>query len=162
MTPDERRNAIDKFSTGYHEVIAALEDCPHAMWHFKSAPDRWSIHEIIIHLADSEANAYIRFRRCIAEPGTTLSVYDQDKWATELQYATQDTDEALELFRILRVMTTHVLRTAPDAAWENKVTHLDWGSIALDRILKTYVDHVDGHIQQMEGNLTAWKAQHPA
>jgi len=39
------------------------------MWQYRPAPDRWTIHEIVVHIADSEANSYIRCRRCLAEKG---------------------------------------------------------------------------------------------
>jgi len=56
------------------------------MWQYKPGPDRWSIHEIIVHLADSEANSYIRCRRFIAERGSRVMGYDENRWGNSLNY----------------------------------------------------------------------------
>ena len=72
MTPDERRQQIALYGDAYRLLTAALDGFPRAMWQFRPAPDRWTIHEIIVHIADSEANSYIRCRKFIAEPGSTV------------------------------------------------------------------------------------------
>jgi len=53
-------------------------------WHYKPGTDQWSIHEIIIHLADSEAHAYLRCRTILAEPGSTLIHFDEHQWSVAL------------------------------------------------------------------------------
>src|SRR5512142_1835394 len=65
MTPAERRNKIRSYGKAHAELKQALRKFPKRMWKFKPAPDRWSIHEIIVHMADSEANSYVRCRRFI-------------------------------------------------------------------------------------------------
>jgi hypothetical protein len=80
MTPQERKSKIRSYGKAYTELKQALRKFPKRMWKYKPAPERWSIHEIIVHLADSEANSYIRCRRFIAEPGKQVFGYDQDVW----------------------------------------------------------------------------------
>ena len=65
---------------------AALAKVPQEAMKFKPAPTEWSVHEIIIHIADSESNAALRARKLIVEPGGTLMGYDQDAWANTLHY----------------------------------------------------------------------------
>ena len=44
----------------------------------------WSARQIIHHLADSEAQSYVRLRRLVAEPeGVTLVNVDEESWAKE-------------------------------------------------------------------------------
>ncbi|MDR3665677.1 MAG: hypothetical protein P4L35_02425, partial [Ignavibacteriaceae bacterium] len=64
---------------GIDDFINVLPEFPKKMWDFKPAPNRWSIKEIILHMADSEANAYVRCRKIIAENGSNVLAYDQDK-----------------------------------------------------------------------------------
>ena len=99
MTPEERNKRIESYGTAYQRLVAALERFPAEMWQFRPAPDHWTIHEIIIHIADSEANSYVRCRRFLAEPGSTVLGYDESKWAVALRYHDQSTNDALELFR---------------------------------------------------------------
>jgi hypothetical protein len=69
MTRDERREKLESFGRAPALLSAALKQFPKKMWLFKTSPEKWSIHEVILHLADSEATAYICCRRLIAEPG---------------------------------------------------------------------------------------------
>ena len=66
MTHEERRKKIESYGRAYDQLVEALKEFPREMWPFKPAPDRWSIHEILVHLADSESNAYLRARRFLA------------------------------------------------------------------------------------------------
>jgi len=80
MNQHERNEKIELYGCGYDNLIEALKDIPPEMWKFKPAPEEWSIHEVLIHLADSESNAALRARKLIVEPGGTLMGYDQEKW----------------------------------------------------------------------------------
>ncbi|MGC2417850.1 MAG: hypothetical protein WA434_08895, partial [Candidatus Acidiferrales bacterium] len=60
MTRNERRPILESFGRAPVLLSTALGQLPKKMWLYKPVPDRWSIHEIILHLADSEASSYIR------------------------------------------------------------------------------------------------------
>jgi len=162
MTAEERRKKIEAYGKGPAELAAELKEFPREMWQWKPAAERWSIHEILVHLADSEANSYIRARRFIAEPGKTVMAYDQEEWARKLRYPEQSPEEALELFRCLRRMTYKLIKPLPELVWANTVEHPEYGPMDFDRWLEIYAAHVPGHIKQMRGNLEAWKKQQQA
>src|SRR5512146_2407121 len=157
MTPQERKSKIRSYGKAYTELKQALRKLPKKMWKFKPAPDRWSIHEMIIHLADSEANSYIRCRRFIAEPGKQVLGYDQDVWTQVLSYHKQSTDEALELFKCLRRGSYNLIKSLPDSVWSNTVEHSESGTMTFERWLEIYEKHTRGHIDQMRKNYEAWK-----
>ena len=85
MNKQERNEKIELYGRGYDLLKATLAESPAEAWKFKPEPTEWSVHEIIIHFADSESNAALRARKLIVEPGGTLMGYDQDKWANELE-----------------------------------------------------------------------------
>jgi hypothetical protein len=62
MTPAERHSKIALYQEADELLTSALNQFPKEMWQYKPGPDRWSLHEIIVHIADSEANSYIRCR----------------------------------------------------------------------------------------------------
>ncbi len=95
--------------------IRHLERFPKRMWRFKPSPKDWSIHEIIIHITDSEANSYVRCRRFVAEPGETLMAYDENGWAERLSYLEQDFEQAVALFKLLRASSYHLIKDLPEA-----------------------------------------------
>jgi hypothetical protein len=157
MTSAERLAKIESYGRAPEDLAAALKEFPREMWKYKPAPDRWSIHEIIIHLADSEANSFIRGRVFLAEPGKTIMAYDQDKWTRELDYHSQDTDLALDLFRCLRKSTYLILHNQPMSVWERTIVHPEAGLMTMDKWLEIYEHHIPGHINQMRNNFEAWK-----
>ena len=56
MTTAERNTLIESYGQAYTTLTTALNKYSKEMWQWKPAPEKWSIHEIIIHIADSEAN----------------------------------------------------------------------------------------------------------
>jgi hypothetical protein len=157
MNEFERRQKIEAFGNAYFQICDILRELPREMWGFKPGPDQWSVHEILIHMADSEANAYVRFRKAIAESGSSVVAYDQMAWATSLDYKTQNANDALELFRWLRATSYSIFRTLPESVWQNNINHPEHGMMTLDEMVDTYVTHVEKHIAQMRRVFESWK-----
>ncbi len=161
MTREERMRKIDSFGRAHAALVAALQEFPREMWQYRPGPDKWSIHEIIIHLADSTTNSYVRARTFVAEPGKRIMAYDQERWAREMNYHGQDTDVALELFRWLQESTYHLIKTLPDEVWGHVVDHPENGLMTFEQWLEIYERHPYQHIEQMRRNFEHWKAHQP-
>jgi hypothetical protein len=159
MDRQERQARIKSYGTAYEQLVAALETFPKEMWQFRPAPGEWSIHEQIIHLADSEANSFVRLRRGVAEPGSAVLGYDQDIWAIKMDYHAQNYDDALQLFRWLRQLSYSLIRSLPEETWSHTIEHSENGTMTLDDWLVVYDDHTPGHIKQMQACCQAWQAQ---
>ncbi|MBC8044818.1 MAG: DinB family protein [Rhizobacter sp.] len=157
MTKPERLANIDLYGHAPELLSAAIASFPKEAWRFKPAPNRWSIHEILVHIADSEANSFVRCRRAIAEPAKSVMAYDQDAWAMNLNYLLQPAEDAVELFKVLRRNTYHLIKDLPDEIWANTISHPENGAMTLDDWLKVYAVHVPDHITQMEHNFTLWQ-----
>ena len=156
MTNEERARKIESYGRAYNQLVEALPEFPVEMWQFVPAPDRWSIHETIVHITDSEANSFIRCRRAIAEPGSAVSAYDEPQWARALHYHQQSTDDALELFKWLRLLSYKLIKTLPESAWSQTIQHPENGMMTLDDWLTVYEAHVREHIAQMRQNYADW------
>lgn len=158
MDNSERNALVESYGSAYTMLMEALTEFPSEMWQWKPAPEKWSIHEVLIHLADSEANSYIRARRLIAEPGSGVYGYDENRWAIRLNYHGLSTEDYLELFKWLRRLTYNLLKTLPEETWQTAwVQHSENGKVTIEDWLRTYEEHVPVHIRQMHRNLTAWK-----
>ena len=155
LTSEQRKQLIESYGKAYEKILTCLNSIPKEMWDWKPAPHRWSIRENIIHLADSEANSYIRCRRFIAEPGTTVMAYNQDKWASDLNYRQQSTEDALELFRLLRKMSYDLIKSLPESTWNNTINHPENGTMSFNDWLRIYENHT--HIGQMQRTYQEWK-----
>ena len=159
MINTERLQKIESYGHAYDKLVAALPRFPREMWQYRPSSDRWTIHEIIVHIADSEANSYVRCRRFIAEPGSTVMAYDEMVWAQRLNYHAQSPEAAIELFRQLRHSSHELIKPLPETTWTNTIIHPDNGVMTMDDWLDVYDRHVPDHIAQMQAVYAAWQAQ---
>lgn len=156
MTPEERKPKILSYGSAYAQLAAAVNRFPREMWQLRPSPERWTIHEIIVHIADSEANSYVRCRRFIAEPGGSVLGYDESQWAHALQYHAQNPDDALELFKWLRHTSYTLIQDLLEAVWSNTVNHTENGVMTMDDWLDIYQRHIPEHIRQMQAVYEDW------
>ncbi len=159
MTTSNRCDKIEAYGAAYDLLTAAIKQFPREMWQYRPAPDRWTIHEIIVHITDSEANSYIRCRRLLAEPGSAVLGYDEASWAVALHYHDQSVEDALELFKWLRRTSYLLIKDAPDAVWTHTIIHSESGVMTADEWLDTYARHVRDHIAQMQVVYADWLAR---
>ncbi len=158
MDKQERDEKIELYGRGYDLLTAALADIPREVWRFKPEPKEWSIYEVLIHLADSESNAALRARKLIVEPGGTLMGYDQDKWATELDYQDQDYKDALEIVHLARKTTYELLKKQPDEVFSHSVKHPEYEEpYTFEQWINLYSAHITGHIEQIRNNYKLWR-----
>ena len=158
MDKQERNEKIELYGRGYDMLMQTLKDIPREMWKFKPEPKEWSVHEVLIHLADSESNAALRARKLIVEPGGTLMGYDQDKWAIELNYHDQSIEDALETLRLARKTTYALLKKQPDDVFEHSVMHPEYEEpYTFENWLNIYSAHIPGHIEQIVNNYKIWR-----
>ena len=155
----ERLQKIESYGAAYEKLTAALPQFPRAMWQYRATPDSWTIHEIIVHIADSEANSYARCRRFIAEPGSTVMAYDEMVWARKLNYHAQSLELALELFKQLRAASYQLIKTLPEEMWANTIVHPENGVMTMDDWLDVYDRHIPDHIAQMQEVYAVWQKQ---
>lgn len=158
MTNQERTQKIELYGNAYQILTEGLKQFPKEMWQFKPAPDEWSVHELIVHITDSEANSFVRCRRFIAEPGSQVMAYDENQWGVALNYHGQSTDDALELFRWLRNNSYKLIKTLPESTWANTIYHPENGTMTMEEWLDMYARHVPDHLEQMQGVYKAWQA----
>jgi len=152
-----RQQKIELYGRAAGLLAAALERFPQEMWQYRSQVDDWTIHEIIVHITDSEANSFVRCRRFIAEPGQPLMAYDENQWAKALDYHKLDVATAVALFKWLRQSSYELIQTVPDDVWQNEAYHPESGQMFFDDWLDTYSRHVPDHIAQMERIYQVWK-----
>ena len=160
MNIDERNQKIELYGQGFEMLVHILQDIPREMWQFKPAPNEWSVHEVILHLADSESNAALRARKLIVEPGGTLMGYDQEQWAITLDYHDQDLEDALDVLRLARKTTYSLLKKQPDEVFHHIVIHPEYNEpYTFENWLDIYSAHIPGHIEQIMNNYKIWRDQ---
>src|SRR5258706_13109534 len=114
MNDRDKSELLQAFRNGPSDLAHALESFPKEMWEFKPASNSWSIHEIVVHLADAEVQSHVRIRTIISEPSTTLSYYDEYRWSQALGYSGQDIPTSLQIISLIRESNNSLLPSIKD------------------------------------------------
>jgi hypothetical protein len=141
---------LERFRRGPELVAAMLTGAAGPELDFVPAPGKWSVRQIVAHLSDAETVGSDRFRRVIAEENPTLMWFDQDAWASRLNYARRKTSESLETFRRLRLENHELLREVPEEAFARAGMHSRNGRMTLRDLLEGYSGHAESHARQIK------------
>jgi hypothetical protein len=117
---------------------------------FAPAPGKWSVRQIVAHLADAEMVGAHRFRQVIAEDNPTLIAYNQDAWTANLDYARRKPKQSLETFRRIRAENHELLKGLPESAFERAGNHSENGRMTLRQLLEGYAGHAESHARQLQ------------
>ncbi len=113
-------------------------------------PDRWSIGEILAHLAEAEVVGGYRMRMILGANGTPIQAFDQNIWAKNSDYARQDPLKSLELFRVLRQANLALLKSIPKKMWNYYGMHQERGKETIARVVRMHAGHDINHTRQIE------------
>ena len=162
------RNKVDQwtrarkllaYAQGGNRVDMALKQFPRKMWNFKPARKNWCLGEVLWHLADHEANVYVRLRRAVAEPGKPAIPYDQKRWASRLLYAKAPFEQARDIIVLLNRANAELLKRIPPSAWKAKIQHPERGLISVEWMVGMNIWHTEHHIGQMEKRFREWETR---
>jgi uncharacterized damage-inducible protein DinB len=111
------------------------------------APGKWSVRQIVTHIADCEIGFGFRLRQALARV-PVLQPFDQDAWAES--YGRYSLAAALETFNALRAWDVALIAGLSDSDKEIKVTHPERGEMTLWTIVETMAGHDRNHLLQVE------------
>lgn len=160
--PNEIQDLLERFRRGAELVAVVTTGAAGAELDFSPAPGKWSVRQIVCHLADSEMVGRDRISRVIAEDNPTIIGYDQDAWAEKLDYRTRKFSQALETFRRIRGENYELLKNQPAEAWARIGTHNQRGPVSLGDMLRIYAEHAEKHALQIRAARDAYKAARAA
>jgi len=143
------RDPIEVLRTTPSELRAAIDGLTMESINTAERPGKWSIRDVVQHLADSELVGGYRFRMILAHDRPALSGYDQDLWATRLRYTEADVRIALEDFARLRQANLRLLEHASPTERERVGIHAERGEESIAQLIPTYAGHDIVHLRQI-------------
>jgi hypothetical protein len=112
---------------------------------------KWTVRQIVHHLADSHMNAFIRFRLALTEDNPTIKPYDESRWAELADTKTADPEVSLRLFEAMHTRWTILMRAMTDADWQRTFFHPEHQkTFTLAGALGMYAHHGRHHTGQIE------------
>jgi hypothetical protein len=116
----------------------------------RPAPDKWSVAEIVAHLADAELAISWRIRQILSNNAVPIQAYDQDLWAKTFDYARRDPRQSLANFRTLREANVALLKSVPRKLWDNYGVHEERGNESVSHVVRMVAGHDLNHLQQIQ------------
>ena len=147
---DDRVRLIERYRSGSGEVERALAGITDKELDRRPPePDGWTAREVAHHLADSEAMAYTRLRRLVADDDPVIQGYDEPVWARRLHYDDRPIEPSLAVVRAVRAASVQLLEALTSDEWSRTGIHSESGPYSVDRWLQIYADHCHDHADQI-------------
>src|SRR6202044_805327 len=130
-----------------------IKGVPIAKLRKRPAPDKWSVGEILAHLAEAEIVGGFRMRMIRGAPGTPIAAFDQDAWVISGHYAKRDPRKSVEQFRVVREANLALLKSLTPEQWKHYGMHAERGQETIEHIVKMFAGHDLNHLGQIEAIL---------
>jgi hypothetical protein len=156
---------------GDRDAIATMEGTPAALAGLvanaddarlarKPAPGKWSVREIIAHLADAELVMGYRLRRVLDENGVTIDAYDQARWAAAGRYEQVPLANSLSRIQAERAANVRLLRGLRPEQMAQYGMHSERGKETITHMSRMWAGHDLNHRRQIEAILDAQATSH--
>lgn len=137
------------------ELLAQLiNGMPEVKLQKRPEADKWSVAELLAHLADSEICASWRYRQMIEHNGGPLSPYDQELWNTLGSNSSRNPFDSLQLFRLLRDGNLRMFGHFTDEQWGHHGVHAERGNMSVRDLMQQIAGHDLNHMEQIRNILT--------
>lgn len=143
---------LEAFYRGPERIRTLIEGLSEKEIKFNLIENKWTIAEIIVHLADAEIIGACRLRMMYCGHSEKLPVYDPTQWAKNMKYKDFNMDEineAINLFHYLRIASYNLFKRFKPSDWLKQGNHPERGLMTIREWLELYSDHSERHIEQI-------------
>ncbi len=144
------REPLAVLADTHSQLTRAIDGLTPAQLRQPEADGKWSIAQVLRHLADSEVVWGWRMRLILSHDRPTITGFDQDLWADRLHYADSDPAEALEAFRVLRRDNIRLLERATPEDMQRVGVHAERGEESVAHLHRLYAGHDLAHLRQID------------
>jgi uncharacterized damage-inducible protein DinB len=141
------RDPLEVLSATPPRLAGLLEHLTPEQAERRPAPDKWSIREIVAHLADCEIAWSWRLRQTFAEDNPILQPFEQDAWARA--YASYSLEQAHTTWRSLRAWNVSFLGGLTEEDKQRPASHAKIGSLTLWSIAGIAAGHDLHHLRSL-------------
>ena len=153
----EGKKPLDIMAATPRQVAALIKGATKKKLGARPQPDKWSVTEILAHLADVELVQGYRIRQILGSNGVPIQGFDQEVWAQYSDYAQHDPALSLQAYKVLRERTLRLLKSLPRGMWDNYGMHSERGKETVTRVTEMMAGHDINHLRQIRRNLKGEK-----
>jgi uncharacterized damage-inducible protein DinB len=137
---------LARYELGIGDLLDAVNGMTAEQVLARPIAGKWSVIEVVGHLADTEVFFTDRIVRTIAMDRPPLVSADEDAYIARLKYQQFDLTEQLSLFTSLRRHAARILRMQPDDAWQRVGVHSERGDLTLRQLVLQPIRHLAHHL----------------
>ena len=150
MLPDKARFYVMQGLAGVPYVIdRLLKGADSDDFDLRPDPERFTIREVMGHLADWEGVWLERILKMRDEEHPFLPGYDEGQWAIDHDYAHMDVRAQQARFRQGRESLVSTLRALSNEQWERTASHGEWGHVTIEGVAALVLGHDGYHTRQI-------------
>jgi hypothetical protein len=146
LSEAERRTAIDAIAATPANLRTAVRGLDDAQLDTPYRPEGWTVRQLVHHVPDSHANAYIRFKWALTEDTPTIKAYDEKAWANLADSRTTPIETSLTMLEMLHDRWVRLLHSIPSQDYARRFIHPENGPMTLDDLVATYHWHGKHHV----------------
>lgn len=113
------------------------------------AEGKWTVRELLHHLADAETVLYDRIRRGISKPNQVVWGFDQDEWCKHLNYQTMPLHLNQQVYTSVRASMIYLAKQYYEASGGNTYVHNETGKRTVKDEFDKVVWHNEHHLNQI-------------
>lgn len=145
----DRNELLERYRAGSAAVDAAIAGASDEDLDRDPGDGGWTARQVAHHLADSEAMAYTRLRRLVADADpVVIQGYDEPRWAERLHYD-RPIAPSVAVLHAVRAASLALLERLTPEEWERHGTHSESGAYGVDDWLRIYAAHPHDHAAQI-------------
>jgi len=126
-----------------------VERTPRRLLTRNPAPGKWSIAQIVAHLADTEVVFAYRLRMILSRDGTEIQAFDQEKWADVVHYDRVNPADALGVFTSVRRANLALVERLTPKQRKQYGQHQERGKETVDHMQRMNAGHDLNHLGQI-------------
>jgi hypothetical protein len=143
------RDPLDVLAQLPAALPSLVDGLSHAELARPEAPGKWSVIQVLDHLADQETVNAFRFRVVVAQDEPPIQGYDQDRWAERLRYGSADPAVIIGELSAMRGRNLRLLRSLTPAERKRVGRHEERGPESVEHIMRLNAGHDILHRRQI-------------
>ena len=150
FTAEQRSDHISRIAAQPANLAAAMSGLSADDFAAPYRPGGWTVRQLVHHMADSHANAYIRVKLALTEHEPTIKPYDQDAWVALADSELVSPLVSLTMFTAIHERLVAVLQSLEPAQFARTLVHPENGPMTIDQVVGLYAWHGDHHVRHIQ------------
>lgn len=146
---DNRALIIARLVQHVEELHGFLDGLTDEQQRERPAPDKWSLHEIAMHVCEMQEVFIERLARMLVEDRPVITPFEPDKARREGLYFTENLSKRMAEFAVRRETFVALLQSLSDKQWKLEGEHPQMMHYTVEKCMEALMRHEEHHLYQM-------------